>query len=128
MTETVVLTPSQRVRRVAHRLGVVLAVPLLLIGLWNAGVGVMKWLEIPPASERLQEGPWTKYQPAADVAAGGASLEELKAAALDRAEARRAEAESRAAFEIATFTLIGGVLTYIAIVALGWVVAGAFRH
>lgn len=51
MAEAVDLTPGQRVQRVAHRLGVVFAVPLLLIGLWNAGVGAVKWLELPPASD-----------------------------------------------------------------------------
>ncbi|MFE0015273.1 hypothetical protein ACFWXH_10540 [Mesorhizobium sp. NPDC059054] len=120
----VALTVSKRIHRVFHRLGVVLGGMLVLAGLAVGANASITWMRGPAAPE-LKLVPYDG--PAHPLSSGEEVDLQLKA---DRAEAIAAAQNRRQVHELgvmALFLMGCGLATYLALRAIGWIVAGAAK-
>lgn len=128
MSEPKPLSPSQRVARFTHRLGVVLATPFLIAAIWHGANAVVNLAEIPnpvaqadkkypkekglfddliPRQQGDVDGPWKKYQ--------------------NRDYPAEAKAKMGASLELMQILMAAALAIYAALRAIGWGIAGAFK-
>lgn len=128
------LPPSKRVRRVAHRLGVVIAIPMTVAAAFFSAFAVYTWVIGFSPATRFSDIPYYSYprpmlQGDTIIFKDGSTqslADALQAENSSRASHHRVSLNDQAGF--AVFFTIGAALAYLLIRSIGWVIAGAFKE
>lgn len=126
------ILPSRRVHRVAHRIGTVIGVPLLIAAVLCLGSAAVRWVSPPVAAAKFEDVNFYGSHPTLqgeNVVFSDGSFQTL-ASALEAENGIRMSRHEIDVSDRLTFSAVfafGAAVAYAILRSIGWIVAGAFR-